>query len=129
MVIRSNPYDRKNSKQEYYGSSTAKKTTNIRYKNYQKSENAPLFLDNFMIQFILYTLSRLQVLATKYIKQFDEITNNYGSWNFFVAYLRRRLITIEKYPRNLLHPSGVRKILMIVFYRYLPSTMAFHKKS
>jgi len=53
--------------------------------------------------------------------------NKLGSWYFFVEQLRRRLITIEKETRNLLHPSGVRKILMIVFYRYLPSTMAFHK--
>jgi len=33
----------------------------------------------------------------------------------------------RKKARNLLHPSGVRQILIIVFYRYLPSTMAFHK--
>jgi len=33
-----------------------------------------------------------------------------GSWYFFVAYLRRRLITIEKKTRNILHRSAVLQI-------------------
>jgi len=36
---------------------------------------------------------------------------------------------IENIKRNTLHTSGLRYILVIVFYRYLPSPMAFHKNN
>jgi len=70
----------------------------------------------------------ITLLYRNYCKCFVHYVCFWVAWNFFEEYLRWAVKSDRKIKRNILHRSAVLQILVIVFYRYLPSPMAFHKK-